>query len=170
MLGLVKKAHTYAGLLTFLNLAVYGIVGLSASVGAMQGDAALRRTFEQPFTASANSSDKQVAESVCRTIGLTLALPVQSAAIQHDADGHLLLDLWHVNGHHRVTVLESEGKVRVEEFRSSTARYFDVLHMTTAVFRSGDWRMNAWAWYNEFAMWCLGLMMLSGVWIWVAGR
>ncbi len=170
MLALVKKAHTYAGLLTFLNLAVFGIVGLCASFGALHGDAALRRTFEQPFKAGANLSDKQVAESVGRALGPTLAMPVQSAAIQRGNSGNLLLDMWHVNGHHRVTVFEGEGKIRVEEFRASTARYLDVLHMTTAVFRSGDWRMNAWAWYNEFAMWCLGAMMLSGVWIWLAGR
>src|SRR4051812_7731713 len=170
MLGLVKKAHTYAGLLTFLNLVVFGIVGLSASFGALHSDAALRRTFDQPFRPAANQSDKQVADSVCRALGLTLALPVQSAAIQRDSAGRLLLDMYHANGHHRVTVIESEGKLRVEEFRASAPRFLDVLHMTTAVFHSGDWRMNAWAWYNEFAMWCLGLMMLSGVWIWLAGR
>jgi len=93
---------------------------------------------------------------------LSLATPIQSAVIQHDDSGRLVLDFWHANGRHRVTVLEGEGRLRIEVVRNSLWRYLDILHMTTGAFRSGDWRMTLWADFNEFAMWSLGVMLLSG--------
>jgi hypothetical protein len=103
-----------------------------------------------------------VAERVCALLHLSLATPIQSAVIQHDDANRLVLDFWHANGRHRVTVLEDERRLRIERTRNSLWRYLDTLHMTTGVFRSGDWRMTLWADYNEFAMWSLGAMLLSG--------
>src|ERR1022692_4247589 len=37
---LIQKIHTYAGLLTFVNLMVFGIVGLSATLGSRPQDLA----------------------------------------------------------------------------------------------------------------------------------
>ena len=158
---LIKKIHTYAGLLTFVNLAVYGIVGLSALY--------LLRPHTQPpavsyqnFTVEPNLTDRQVAERVCAEMNLSLATPVNSFAIQHDAANNLFLDFRHANGRHQVTVLEKEGRIRIEASRNSLWLYLYTLHETTAEFHSGDWRMQLWADYNEFAMWCLLLMIVSG--------
>src|SRR5207253_2165329 len=143
-----------------VNLMVFGLVGLSASLES-------RPRTEQPviryqnFRAEPNTTDRQVAERVCGLLGLSLATPIQSAVIQHDAAGNLLLDFWHANGRHRVTVLEQEGRLRVEVMRNSLWRYLGTLHATTAAFHSGDWRMQLWADYNEFAMWCLMAMTAS---------
>ncbi len=103
-------------------------------------------------------------------LGLTLALPVQNAVIQHDEANNLFLDFWTVNGRSGVTVLEKEGRIRVVKLRNSLWQYLDNLHTTTAVFRSGDWRMQLWAYYNEFAMWCLAFMIGSGVALWLMSR
>ena len=114
--------------------------------------------------------DRQVAERVCDLLGLSLATPIQSAVIQHDAAGNLLLDFWHANGWHRVTVLEQEGRLRVEVMRNSVWRYLGTLHATTAAFHSGDWRMQLWADYNEFAMWGLMGMIATGAYLWLSRR
>jgi hypothetical protein len=90
--------------------------------------------------------------------------------IQHDAARNLVLDFWHANGRHRVTVLETEGRVRVESSRAPMWRYLDTLHRTNGAFRSGDRRMQLWAWYNEFAMWSFLFMLVSGAALWLLSR
>lgn len=166
---LIQKLHTYAGLLTFVNLMVFGVVGLSASFESRPG-APVPAVRYEAFRAEPNETDRQVAERVCESLHLSLATPIQSAVIQHDAAGRLLLDFYHANGRHRVTVLEDEGRLRVEVMRSSFWSYLGTLHATTAAFHSGDWRMQLWADYNEFAMWCLIGMMASGVALWLMAR
>jgi hypothetical protein len=158
---LIKKIHTYAGLLTFVNLAVYGIVGLSA-LYLLTDHSQPPVVSYQNFTIEPNLTDRQVAERVCAQLSLSLATPVNSFAIQHDAANNLFLDFRHANGRHQVTVLEKEGRMRVEVSRNSIWLYLYTLHETTAAFHSDDWRMQLWADYNEFAMWCLLLMIVSG--------
>ena len=58
---LLKKLHTYAGLLTFINLAVYGIVGLSITVLRKANDPP-PDVYYQNFTVEPNLTDHQVAE------------------------------------------------------------------------------------------------------------
>ena len=166
---LIRKIHTYAGLLTFVNLAVYGIVGLSALY--------LLRPHSQPpvvsyqnFNVEPNLTDRQVAERVCAQLHLSLATPINSFAIQHDASNNLFLDFRHANGRHQVTVLEHDGRIKIEASRNSLWLYLYTLHETTAAFHSGDWRMQLWADYNEFAMWCLLLMMISGSALFITAR
>ena len=122
--------------------------------------------WEQPFSVPANLSDRQVAERVVRLLGLSLATPVHDFAIGHDAEGRLKLDFYHANGRHQVTLLEHPVRLRVSHTRAGFLRYLSTLHVTTAAFHSGDWRMQLWAWWNEFAMWCVAVMAASGVWIW----
>jgi hypothetical protein len=162
---MIRKIHTYAGLLTFVNLMVYGIAGVAATIdGGPKVEEP--RVFERLFTVPPNSTDMQVAERVVAQLGLTLATPVHSFVIQHDPTGRLWLDLRDVNGSHKVTILDREGKIRVEERRNHIGKYLSVLHSTTGVFKSGDWRMQLWAYCNEFAMWCLIAMIGSGAWLW----
>jgi hypothetical protein len=167
---LLKKVHTYAGLLTFINLAVYGVVGLSLTALRHPSPVTSRPIIYQDFTVEPNLTDRQVAERVCAQLHLTLATPVNSFAIQHDAANNLFLDLRHVNGGHRITVLEQEHRLRIEVIRNSFLHYLFTLHETTAAFHSGDWRMQFWADYNEFAMWCLLLMLASGFAMFLATR
>jgi len=169
LLRLIKKLHTYAGLLTFLNLAVYGVVGLSITF-LRQSSGALPIVSYRNFTVPPNLTDRQVAERICSLLGLSLATPVNRAAIRHDAANNLLLDFRHANGRDQVTVLEKERRLRIETTRNNIGLYLFVLHETTGAFQSGDWRMQLWADYNEFAMWCLLAMMASGFAMSLASR
>lgn len=169
--GLIRKIHTYAGLLTFIHLVVFGVVGIWAVVQSKPGGAPQQPVVtELAFRVEPDSTDREVAEQVCSLLHLSLATPIQQAVIQHDAEGKLVLNFYHANGRDRVTVLESEQRIRVETTRNTVWRYLDTLHETTGVFRSGDSRMQLWAWLNEGAMWSLAVMMASGVALWLASR
>ncbi len=160
---MILRIHTCTGLLVFVNLILYAVVGMAALFDARTAPPVV---WEQPFVARAGQSDREVAERVARLLGLTLATPVHDFAIGHDAGRRLVLDFYHANGRHKVTILEHPDRLRVEQTRAAFWKYLSTLHVTTAAFRSGDWRMQVWAWWNEFAMWCLGVMAVSGVWAW----
>jgi hypothetical protein len=169
LLRLVRRLHTYAGLLTFVHLAVYGIVGLTIPF-SRQSPVKASVVRYRSFTVPPNLTDRQVAGRICSWLGLSLATPVNSAAIQHDAANNLFLDFWHANGRDQVTVLEKEGRLRIETTPNSLPLYLFTLHETTAAFHSGDWRMQLWADYNEFALWCLLGMIASGFAMFLAAR
>lgn len=111
---LLKKVHTYAGLLAFIKLAVYEAVGLSVTFLRHSSPPASVITY-QDFYVAPNLTDRQVAERVCARLMLSLATPVNSAAIQHDANNNLFLDFRHANGRHQVTVLEKEGRLPCDD-------------------------------------------------------
>src|SRR6185312_14812930 len=124
---------------------------------------------EIAFTMGPNLTDRQVAEQAAELLGLRLAMPVQSFAIQHDTAHNLVLDFRHANGRHRVT-FPAPGRLRVEIQRSPLDRYLSSLHVTSLAYHPGDWRMRAWSCYNEFAMWCLFVMIATGAYLWISRR
>ena len=159
---MIARVHLYAGLLTLVNLALYGVVGIASLAEGRVAPTPVVR--EQPFAVPAGEGDRAVAERVVQLLGLSLATPVHDFAIKRDRAGVLVLDFYHANGRHKVTVLD--GRLHIERTRASLWKYLSTLHVTTAAFKSGDWRMQAWAWWNEFAMWCVAAMMVSGVCVW----
>jgi uncharacterized iron-regulated membrane protein len=163
---LIARLHFYAGLLTLANLMLYAVVGI-ASLFNPHGAS---NAWEQHFTVPVGQTDRETAEQVIALLGLSLATPVHDFNIAHDSQGRLVLDFYHANGRHKVTVLDNPARLRIEQTRAPLSKYLATLHVTTAAFRSGDWRMRMWAWWNEFAMWCLLLMTGSGVWIWFRRR
>jgi hypothetical protein len=61
---LLKKVHAYAGLLTFMNLAVYGVVGLSITFLRQSSPAAPVVRYRN-FSVEPNLTDREVAGRVC---------------------------------------------------------------------------------------------------------
>jgi len=167
---MILKIHTYAGLMTFVNLMIYGIVGIAAAFEPAPNSAGpAAMVSEMLFTIEPNLTDRQVAEKVVALLGLSLATPVQNFAIQHDAAHNLVLDFQHANGRDRVTFPDA-ARLRVEHTRRPLQAYLASLHTTSAAFHIGDWRMQTWAYYNEFAMWCLMGMMATGAYLWTSRR
>jgi hypothetical protein len=157
----VIRIHIYTALLTLVNLLVYTTTAVYAALRLPRTGATLVQYRE--YQPEDGETDRQTAERVVKLLGLSLATPVQSFAIQHPQPGQLVLDFYHANGRHKVTVLP--GQMRIEITRNTAARYLDVLHVTTGAFRSGDWRMQLWAYENEFALWCFLAMLASAVWM-----
>jgi len=157
--ALIPRIHTYAALATFVNLMVYAVAGLAPTSSPAPV------IWEMPFHMEPGMSDRAVAERVVDLLDLRLARPVHDFNISHDAAGRLTLDFYHANGRHRVTVLDRGQRLRVIATRAGFAQYLSTLHVTTAAFHSGDWRLQVWPWYNEFAMWALVAMLATGAWM-----
>jgi hypothetical protein len=169
--NLIRKIHIYAGLLAFSQFLVYGIAGLAATFHRGPGRSETPRSVEHiPFDVPPSSSDKQVAALVYDKLRFPLTSPVPDWAIRHTADHHLLLDFYNVNGLYRVTVLENEGRLRVENVRKGVWLFLDDIHAATAADEDTPPVVRAWAFWNEVAMWTLLLFCASGAWLWLTAR
>ena len=83
-------------------------------------------------------------------------------------DNDLLLDFYNINGIWRVVVLERENRLRIEEIRNSTGLFLADVHGMTPGDAEAPSLVRAWAFYNEFAMWCLLAFCLSGGYLWLS--
>ena len=168
----IKKLHMYFGLLNFSILLVFGIAGLQATL-ALAPD---KRAPPEPkvrleaYTPPSALDDKGVADDVYRVLKLPLTTPLPKFAIRRDGDKNLTFGFYTVNGPHQVTVLEKEGRLRVETTTNTIWRYFNGLHTMTIQARAQDLRVRMWTWYNEFAVWSLIGMSLSGCYLWLSSR
>jgi hypothetical protein len=158
----LARIHTLTALATLVNLLVYAVAGVAPrKLGAPE-------TSDRPFTRPSAESDYDTAERVVQMLHLPLATPVHNFNIGHDASGRLVLDFYHANGRDKVTVLDD--RLHIESARAPFGKYIATLHVTTAAFHSGDTRLQVWAWYNEFAMWCLVVMLVTGAWLAIRRR
>ena len=168
----IKKLHMYFGLLNSSILLVFGIAGLTATFE----EAPENRPRPQPtlrfesYTAPPAADDKQVADDVYRFLNLPLTNPLPKGALRRDDQNHLQLNFYTINGIQRVTVLEKENRLRIETLRVNLWRYLDHLHSTTRGARTPDLRIRLWGYYNEFAIWSLIGMTLSGLYLWLSSR
>ena len=171
MRNLIIKLHIYAGLLTFTQIAIYGIAGLVASAQAAAERPKAPHTIRHvPFTAPSAASDKEVADAVYRELKLPLTRPMPLFAIKRDAANDLQLDFYNINGIYRVVVLERENRLRIEEIRNSLAIFLEDMHAITIGDRQAPRLIRTWAFYNEFAMWCLLAFVASGVYLWLSAQ
>lgn len=173
MRDVLQKIHMYLGLLCWSILFVYGIAGLTATVFRagppgphFQSSTVRTETFVTP----PNQTDKQVADAVWRTLKIPLTGPPPAYAIRRDRENNLLVSFWTTNGPITVTVLEQQRQLRIESHRNTIWAYFNNLHSTTVRGHPYDWRIRLWAYYNEFAIWALLAMSLSGVYLWLSSR
>ena len=171
MRNLIIKLHIYAGLLTFTQLTIYGVAGLVASAQAAAERPKVPHTIRHvPFTPPSSASDKEVADAVYRELKLPLTRPMPLFAIKHDAANDLQLDFYNINGIYRVVVLERENRLRIEEIRNSLAIFLEDMHAITIGDRQAPRLIRAWAFYNEFAIWCLLAFVVSGVYLWLSAQ
>jgi hypothetical protein len=171
MQALVRKIHIYAGLLTFAHLILYGIAGLVATLQAgPERPKDVQAVRYVPFTIPASSTDKQVARLVYDTLKLPLTRPMPEWALRRTPEHHLLLDFYTINGIHRVTVLEDEQRLRVEEIRNNAWLFLADIHAATPGDGEAPALIRAWAIWNEAAMWSLLGFCISGAYLWLAMR
>jgi hypothetical protein len=166
----VKKLHTYAGLLSFAAFIVYGVAGLQATFRATPADRPGPSTGTRyvDFVAPGDLSDKALADLVHATLRLPLTEAPPARSLRRDAEGHLLLEFYTPNGPRRVTVLEAERRLRIETTQAGLWQYLSALHST--IRRPRPALMRAWDVYNEVAMFSLLFLSLSGVYLWLSTR
>ena len=168
MHALVKKLHMYIGLLNFSNLIVFGIAGLAATFQGESGMAAEAPRYES-FMPPPASTDRQIADLLFDRFHFPLADPVGDWAIHRDAAGKLPLEFWSVNGITKVLYEPNQNRLRIQTSRNTLPSFLNGMH-TVSELDQRDWRMRAWAWYNQVAIWSLLAMAISGVYLWLASR
>jgi hypothetical protein len=169
--NLVVKLHIYAGLLTFVQLAIYGVAGLVASTQrGLVRPAVVQETRFVPFTAEASATDKQVADAVFRVLQLPLTRPMPDWFLRRTAENDLLLDFYNINGIWRVVVLERENRLRIDRIRNSAWLFLADVHAATTGDSAAPRLVRLWALYNEMAMWCLLAFCCSGVYLWLSAQ
>lgn len=167
----IKRIHIYVGLLNFSILLVYGIAGLDATFTGAPGGPRQEPVVEiVPYTVPPNLSDVEAANTIRVALGKTLSGPVNANGARRDRDNNLTFELYSTNGPTRITVLESQHQLHLETRRNGLWRYLNNLHATTQNARVPDLRIRLWGWYNEFAIWSLIAMSLSGVYLWLVSR
>ena len=168
---MIKRIHIYLGLLSFSHLIVYGIAGLTATVhsGLERPKQPLSARY-QPFTAGANLTDKQVANLVYQQLQLPFTRPMPDWYLRRTPSNDLLLDFLNINGIYRVTVLEKEQRLRIEEIRNSVWLFLEDIHTGTVNGAVNMRLLRLWGFYNQFAMWSLIAMALSGAYLWLSSR
>jgi uncharacterized iron-regulated membrane protein len=173
MRNLLQKIHMYLGLLCWSILFVYGIAGLTATVfrsgppGPHLQSSTLRT---ESFVPPPNQTDRQVADAVWRKLQIPLTGPPPAYAIHRDRQNNLAVNFYTANGPTFVTVLEQQNQLRIETRRNTLWAYFNNLHSTTLRGHPYDWRVRLWTYYNEFAVWALLAMGLTGVFLWLSSR
>ena len=171
MRNLVLKLHIYAGLLTFAQLMLYGIAGLVATAQTAAERPKVPHTIRYvPFRVTPSTTDKQVADDVYRTLQLPLTRPMPGWFLRRTPENDLLLDFYNINGIWRVVVLERENRLRIEEIRNGLGIYLGDAHAATTGDDEAPPLVRAWAFYNEFAMWCLLAFCGSGVYLWLTAQ
>jgi hypothetical protein len=167
----IKKIHMYVGLLNYVTLTVFGIAGLTATLepGRRQPPPPVGTRFES-FAVPPNASDKEVADAVFQTVHLPLSNPIPKGALRRNPENELVLNFYTLNGPFRVTVLEKENRLRIEPARNSFWRFLSAVHSVTQGNTSRHLIIRLWAWYNEFAIWSLLALAVSGVYLWLASR
>ncbi|MCU1276054.1 MAG: hypothetical protein JWO48_3485 [Bryobacterales bacterium] len=170
MLAPIKKIHMYIGLLNFSNLIVFGIAGLAATFQSEpERSMSAGPVRYESFMPAPGSTDEQIADAVFVRFHFPFTDPVPKWAIHRDAQGDLPLEFWSVNGVHRVLYSPKENRLRIETRRVGVPFFIDGLHTVNSL-EQRDWRMRVWAWYNNFAIWSLMAMAISGVYLWLASR
>lgn len=171
MYKLIRKLHMYVGLVNFSALVVFGIAGLCATFGGPpESPHSESRVSYQDFVAAKNLSDKELADQVHSHLAIPLTTRVPTWALRRNQQNQLALDFYTVNGIHRVTVVESENRLRIERVHNAFAHFARNLHTVTISRDMRDPRMILWGIYNELAIFSLIALTLSGVYLWLASR
>ena len=170
----MKKLHMYAGLLSFTAFIVWGIVGVGATFLPAPGTRTPRapevRTI--PFPVSGTATDQQLTNAMIEASRLPFIQPGRKP--QRDPRGRLMVRYFTPNGPRRLVLLEKKNAIRIESTQSTLWSFLNTLHMQSwEHFKGGrnlGLEVKLWGGYNEFSLWAVIFMTLSGVYLWLATR
>ena len=166
------RIHMYTGLLNFTALALFGVVGIIATVLPPHAE----RTRPEPvvelveFEIPGGMDDRQLADHIQATLQIPLTGPAPDWSLKRDDDNNLRFRLPTPARGHEIVVLEDESRLRIETLPFDTWQYLFHLHEMVPSRSTSDFRIQAWAWYIEFSIWALILMALSGLYLWLESR
>ena len=166
----IKKLHIYSGLLSFTGFTVWGIVGIWASFLPAPSERPRRdpeaRTIE--FRVDGSASDQQVTDAMITASGLPFIQPGRKPS--RDSEGRLQVRYLTPNGTRRILLLENENRIRIERTPNPLAGFLNLMHMQTYRHHNPGWEVQLWGAYNQFSMWAVIFMTVSGFYMWLATR
>ncbi len=168
----IKRLHIYVGLLNSTILVVFSIVGLAVTFVPRRPAESLPAADVRyvPFEVPGDLDDLQLARRIQEALHLPLTRPPAKFNLRRGEDGLLRVRLPTPSKLHTVTVLETENRLRIETRPFDVWHYLVRLHTITPAGRLPDWRLRAWSWYVEFALWSLIFMAVTGIWLWLVSR
>ena len=166
----IKKLHIYAGLLSFSGFTVWGIIGiwatfLPAPAERIRPDPQIRTVA---FSVDGSATDQQITDAMIAASGLPFIQPGRKP--NRDPQGRLQVRYLTPNGTRRILLLEKENKIRIEQVASPFAGFLNIMHFQTFNHHNPGWEVRMWGVYNEFSMWAVIFMTLSGFYLWLATR
>lgn len=166
------RIHIYSGLLSSTSLAIFGIIGIAATVLPRPRDrAAPEPTIEyRNIEIPGDMDDRQLADHIQADLAIPLTGPAPNWSLRRDDDGNLVFRLPTAARYHDVVVLEAEDRLRITTQPRDLWQYLFILHELTPAHVRPDFRLQAWAWYIEFSMWALIVMPLTGLYMWLSTR
>lgn len=165
-----KKIHMYSGLLSFLGLTVWGIVGVESAFRA----APETRERPQPvvrfidFETPSDIADPELAQLMVDAA----KMPFITSAPRHtrDKQNRLSMTYFTTNGRRRLVLLEDEAKIRVEAEPVDFWGFLSSAHVNTILHSRPAWQLKFWGAYNEMSLWAVIFMAVSGIYMWLATR
>jgi hypothetical protein len=158
----------WVGLFNLTVLIVFAVTGLEATIWpAVTASSDVRFV---PYEAPGDFSDADIAADVYETLDPPMSGPIPEWALQRNATNALVLDFYSPNGVVRVTVLEPERQLRVEQTRHSLGAFMSAMHVTTWFTSPPDLRVRLWGLYVDLSIFSLLFMAVTGVWLWLASR
>ncbi len=95
----IKKIHTYAGLLSFTLMLVYGIAGLTATIrkGSESSEPGFGPPRFETFALPPGADKQQISDLIYDRLKPGLAERLPADLVETDGDGNLRLDFWSIN-------------------------------------------------------------------------
>ena len=166
----IKKLHIYSGLLSFSGFTVWGIVGIWASFMPAPADRTGRepeiRTVE--FRVDGSATDQEISDAMIGASGLPFIQPGRKPT--RDDEGRLQVRYLTPNGTRRILLLEKEHRIRIERTHSPLGGFLNLMHMQTIQFHNPGWEVQLWGAYNQFSLWAVIFMTVSGLYMWLVTR
>jgi len=166
----IKKLHIYTGLLSFTGFTVWGIIGIWASFmppprERVRPDPQVRMV---DFQVDGSATDQETTDAMILASGLPFIQPGRKP--NRNRDGHLQVRYLTPNGTRAMVLLEEQSKIRIEAIPSPFLGFLNIMHYQTFVRHNPGWEAQLWGGYNEFSMWAVIFMTISGLYMWLATR
>lgn len=167
----MKKLHTYAGLLSYAAMVVWGITGIHAvflpapDAWREPAPTSVRRVA---WVAPGNLDDAALAEAMLAASDLRMV--GQPVLRKRDAQHNLGFAVFGPNGRRDLRYLEEQQVLVVEERQNSVVEFLSVVHAGSTRRGPPDAAARVWGFYNEMANWSLVFLTLSGLYLWLATR
>ena len=166
----IKKLHIYSGLLSYVGFTVWGIVGIWASFAPAPAERPRRdpevRTVA--FQVDGRATDQEITDAMIVASGLPFIQPGRKP--NRDNDGRLQVRYLTPNGTRRILLLERENLLQIERTPSPLGGFLNLMHMQTFRIHNPGWEVHLWGAYNQFSLWAVIFMTVSGLYMWLATR